>query len=83
MTNVNKKNEGNSENELVADLGLLSKKEAANICMVSTSTIDRWARNGLLKPIKTGTVQQSRIYFKQQDVLDLFNSYYNEKSKAS
>jgi excisionase family DNA binding protein len=47
---------------------LLTKKEAANLLKVSTSTIDGYARAGVLERVKIGT-GHGGVRFRQADVL--------------
>ncbi len=66
-----------SNKELLADLEMMSKKEVAGLLKVSTATIDRWVRLGLLKRVKLGTKhQQARVYFHYSDVVAFKNERY-------
>ena len=47
---------------------LLTKKEAANLLKVSTSTIDGYARAGILERVKIGT-GNGGVRFRQSDIL--------------
>lgn len=69
-TNLNK-NELTHNQEILIDLGLLSKKEVARMFRVEPCSIDRWTKKGLLHPKKMGTLAQSRIYFDKNEVLEL------------
>lgn len=74
-TNVNKNDLANKE--VLADLKMISKKEAASILEVSTSTLDRWVRKRLIKYIKLGgNMQQNRVFFYISDVLEFKNKEY-------
>ena len=65
------KKETSPNDEIIMDLGLLSKKEVAQMFRVECCTIDRWVKKGLLNPKKMGTVTQSRVYFDRNQVLEL------------
>jgi len=66
-----------SNKELLADLEMMSKKEVAGHLKVSTATIDRWVRLGLLKRVKLGTShKQARVYFHHSDVVKFKNERY-------
>ncbi len=52
-----------SQNDL-----LLTRKEAAKYLRVSLTTIHHWIEYEILDPIRIG----NRVYFKKQDILDLF-----------
>jgi excisionase family DNA binding protein len=74
-TKVNKNDLANQE--VLAELEMLSKKEVAGLLKVSTSTLDRWVRAGLLKCVKLGkNVQQARVYFHRSDILEFKNKNY-------
>lgn len=77
-TNVNKNDEANKE--VLADLQLLSKKEVANLLKVSTSTVDRYVKNGEIKFLKRGNnAMQGRVFFYLSDVLEFQNRGYGFK----
>ena len=66
-----------SNKEILDELQMISKKEVASAMKVSTSTIDRWVKAGLLKCVKLGKdVQQARVYFHLGDVVEFKNKNY-------
>ena len=65
------KKETSPNDEILMDLGLLSKKEVARMFRVESCTIDRWVKKGLLTPKKMGNITQSRLYFNKDQVLEL------------
>lgn len=74
-TKINKNDFANKE--VLEDLQMMSKKEVAGLLKVSTSTLDRWVKAGLLKCIKLGkNVQQARVYFYHSDILEFKNKNY-------
>jgi len=77
-TKLNKNDSSNKE--LLDDMQLLTKKEVAGLFKVSTSTVDRWVRAGLLKFVKLGkNVKQARVYYHYSDVMEFKNSQYGFK----
>lgn len=77
MTNskLNKNDQANAE--ILADLEMMTKKEVAALFKVSTSTVDRWVRAGVLKTCKLGKdVKQARVYFYQADVIEFKDKNY-------
>lgn len=76
-TNVEKKELSKRDEILLGELGLVSKKEVAELLQVHTSTIDRYVRKGMLPRQKIGASKQCRCYYKKQDVIKLLG--LNEK----
>lgn len=76
-TNVEKKILTKRDEILLEELGLITKKEVAELLQVHTSSIDRYVRDGRLPRTKVGTSKQCRCYYKKQDVINLLG--LNEK----
>lgn len=76
-TNVEKKELSKRDEILLEELGLITKKEVAQLLQVHTSSIDRYVRKGMLPRTKVGKSKQCRCYYKKQDVINLLG--LNEK----
>lgn len=76
-TNVQKKGLSKRDEILLGELGLITKKEVAELLQVHTSSIDRYVRDGRLHVKKVGASKQCRCYYKKQDVINLLG--LNEK----
>lgn len=44
---------------------LIPRREAANRLAISLTTLDNWAKNGIIHPIKKG----GRVYFKESEII--------------
>lgn len=65
---------------ILADLDLIPKKQAAAMLNVSTSTLDRYVKKGLIKYNKLGeNVQQGRVYFHSEDIMAFKSAHYGFK----
>ena len=70
-TNVEKKELSKRDEILLEELGLITKKEVAELLQVHTSSIDRYVKDGRLPKTKVGKSKQCRCYYKRQDVISL------------
>ena len=52
---------------------LITRKEAAEICSVTTKTIDVWVKEGKLSRVKFGTSRNSCSRIKMADLQKLIN----------
>ncbi len=76
-TEVQKKELSHRDEILLGELGMITKKECAELLQVHTSTIDRFVMEGKLPVKKIGSSAQCRCYYKKQDIINLLG--LNEK----
>jgi predicted site-specific integrase-resolvase len=76
-TKVEKKQLTKRDEILLGELGLITKKEVAELLQVHPTSIDRYVKEGKLPVKKIGTAKQCRCYYKKQDVINLLG--LNEK----
>jgi DNA-binding CsgD family transcriptional regulator len=69
--NVKKKELNRTEEIILEDSNLLTKKDVARILKIHPGTVDRYVKAGILKVKKIGSAAQCRCYYSKIEVVGL------------
>ena len=57
---------------------LIDKNKVCEELKISKQTLERYMRNGKIPYFKFGTSKNSKVLFKEQDIIDYVKNYYKK-----